>query len=197
VILSALVSSTILAPGCGPRDFANENDRLRAKVLELEDRIDTLERRNAELNAELRVASAAPGSLPEEVRSSIPHIADIAIGRLSHADDDDGDGMPERVVLYISAEDGRGRFVQMVGELSLNVSILPPDSDAVTIGRIQLAPDELRDAYRSSFAGTHYTVEVPITIPEVVAGARTCDVRVIFDDALTGETHEAHRAIDL
>ena len=84
----------------------------------------------------------------------------------------------------------------MVGALSVHAATLPADGDAVTLGRITLGPRELRNAYRSTFLGTHYTVEVPITIA-LGATQTECTVKVEFIDGRDGRTVTAQLPVNL
>ncbi len=83
-----------------------------------------------------------------------------------------------------------------MGALSVHAATLPADGDAITLGRVTLGPRELRDAYRSTFLGTHYTIDVPITI---AAGATQteCTVQVEFVDGRDGRTVTTQLPLDL
>jgi hypothetical protein len=160
--MSALCLAIVTSAGCGRRDFTTEGDALRARVLDLEQENERLAGRARELEVELDRARAVPGMPSAVVRAAIPHVVDLAIGRLSHLADDDGDGLVDSAVIYLHPTDGRNRFVQLAGELSVTVTWVPPAADAETVGRRTLDPASLRDAYRSGFAGTHYTVVCPV-----------------------------------
>ncbi len=196
---SALAIAAVALAGCSsaPGRIEKENDRLREQVLDLEAQIARLQGRARELEAQLQAASTVPGSVPEEVRASTPTVAAIAIDRRSHVQDQGDDGSPGKLVVYVKPSDGRGRFVQMVGDLSVHAAILPAGADAVTIGRVALGPAALREAYRSSFMGTHYTIEVPLAIPAPDPGETRALVQVEFVDGLTGKHHTAEHAVDL
>jgi hypothetical protein len=199
----AIVAATVtvlIAPGCRDQRLSEENDRLRARVLDLETEIRALRQRNEELAVAVeRVADASDG-LSADALAATPGLVELKIGRLSHSDDEDGDGIAETLVLYLNPRDGRSRFLQIVGTLSVHAAVLPPDADAITIGRRTLDPIELRDAYRSGVTGTHYTVELPIESgngDNEASLPNSAIVRVEFTDARTGAVHAAERAIPL
>ena len=191
LVALALVSGLGLA-GCN-KEYLNENDLLRARIVDLERAVLTLERANGELSAEIAAGERLPETLPAEIREVIPHVTGIDIGRLSHIR---GAAPEYTLVLYVTPRDGLGRFIQLVGSLSVTAALLPAEAEAQTIGHVILAPRALRDAYRASFAGRHYSVTVPLSIdtPPISAGM-TCDARVHYDDALTGRRFTAHREI--
>ena len=182
--------------GCGSSLTSDEADALRRKVLDLEKMNLQMSLRTTELEAELKLQSAEFGELSLEIRENTPRVARLTIGRLSHARDDDDDGRSETLLIYVDPEDGFGRFVQLVGTLTVHAAILPADRDAITIGRFTLKPGPLRAAYRSGFSGMHYTIELPIQLSPENSG-QTCLVRVIFKDGLTGLVHSTARAIKL
>ncbi|MCH7545432.1 MAG: hypothetical protein IID30_03395 [Planctomycetes bacterium] len=182
--------------GCGSSLTSDEADALRRKVLDLEKMNLQMSLRTTELEAELKRQSAGFDSLPVEIRENTPRVARLTIGRLSHARDDDDDGRSETLLIYVDPEDGFGRFVQLVGTLTVHAAILPADRDAITIGRFTLKPGPLRAAYRSGFSGMHYTIELPIQLSPENSG-QTCLVRVIFKDGHTGLEHSTEREIKL
>jgi len=195
-MLTAATLVAVLTAGCGSfKKVSQENDRLRALVMELQDENRALAGRAGELEGQVqRLTRDLP--IPQEVRDATPHVTDISIGSVSHAVDTDGDGRPDTLVVYVEPTDGRGRFVQLVGALSVHAATLPADGDAITLGRVTLGPRELRDAYRSTFLGTHYTIDVPITI---AAGATQteCTVQVEFVDGHDGRSVTGQLPVDL
>lgn len=184
----------LVGAGCQARATvpgASVADTLRERVVDLERQIIALERRNTELEEALAATSEGE---PEDVRFATPHVAAIEIEPLSHLRTG-AEGNPVLFV-YVKPQDGYGRFVQLVGRLSINAAVLPPDAGAFTIGQVTLGPIEVRDAYRSSFAGTHYTVKVPVD-PSAAAGHDECLVHVEYVDGRSGRRHTADRAIAL
>ncbi len=196
ILCAIALAFTCALSGCssGPSRVATENDRLRAQVVELEKEVRAVKGRNAELEAQLRHASKAPGTVSEEVAAATPRLVAISLGRLSHASDDNADGRFDSLVLYLDPADGLNRFMQIVGTVSMHAAVLPVDAPAQTIGQATVGPKALRDAYRSAFGGPSYTLTLPITPP---ADATECTVRVVFTDAYTGQEYSTDRVIDL
>lgn len=197
-LLSMLLCLTLVTvTGC-QRDFSTEADMLRERVMLLERELEALERRNTELRAEIRRLSRQRADVPEEVLAATPHVTGIEISRFSHGrparDDDDLD----QLRLYVNPVDSRGRFVPLLGTLRIHAAILP-DTDAVTIVRMELSPEQIRDAYRSGFTGTHYRFIVPIDWPDGVDAEAARDgpvfVRLVYDDGHTGERFTAERSV--
>ncbi|MHC4787204.1 MAG: coiled-coil domain-containing protein [Planctomycetota bacterium] len=192
--LMAVVLLALLA-GCGKK-ASRQNDLLRARVLDLEAQVEQLTDRNRELETALGQAEAGPGTLPEEVRANIPHVVRVEIDRRSHALDEDGDGRADGLLVYVKPADGLGRFVQLVGRLGVRAVDLPPDADPVSLGQVSLGPTEVRESYRTSFLGTHYSVTLPLTLPADRPDG-PCTVHVVYEDGRSGRSVDAQRQIDL
>jgi len=195
-----LITATLtlaLAAGCSSsKRISSENDRLRAQTLDLQDENRSLTNKVQELQGQLKRATGET-NVPRSVLAATPHVTSLSIDSLSHAIDTNDDGRPDSLTVYVAPSDGLGRLVQMVGVLSVHVALLPSNGDAVTLGRISLGPQELRDKYHSTWLGTHYTIAVPITIPGGVAQATGCTVRVEFVDGYSGHTVTTERSLDL
>jgi hypothetical protein len=184
-----------LLAGCGKK-ASQANDLLRARIVDLEAQVEALADRNRELEAALGQAEAASGTLGEDVLANIPHVVRLEIDRRSHALDEDEDGRAEGLLVYVKPADGLGRFIQLVGRLSVLAADLPPDADAISLGRVTLDPTELRESYRSSFMGTHYRITLPVTLPAGRPGG-PCTVRVVYEDGRSGRSISVEREIDL
>ena len=193
----AMLLATLFLTACmGQREVAQENDRLRERILELETQLLRKTREIAEAQARLQPPESPAAAVRQDVQANTPYVAEITISRMSHARDTDGDGDLDELLVYIEPVDGWGRFMQIVGTLSVHAAVLPPDADAQTIGRVQLDPGDLRRAYRSSFTGTHYTVTVPITTAKGLDAAG-CVVYAEFVDGATGLCYVAEHGIGL
>lgn len=214
-----VVALACVLGGChsGPKNFENENDTLRAQVMDLQDKVTSLEAELGEAKGkinELQEVLAGTGEGPaKEVLEALPRCAGIEIGRLSGPIDKDGEpGYPESIEVYVRPYDGRQRFVQVVGAMTVEVRYLPASAaggaddetleagvkggsaTGVLLGRVRLDPSGLREAYRSGFMGTHYTVA--ITPP---ADVRVSDGAIVLSavllDRVTGLRHEAWRVV--
>lgn len=122
---SGLVAAVLLASGCGPKNFTNENDRLRAEAIAREMRIAELESRVAELRAKVIEAdrrSDAP--MPESVREALPRVGKVEILEPLRDLSRDGERLG-RVRVRVRPIDGRGRFVQMVGSMTVELIAFP------------------------------------------------------------------------
>ncbi|MEM1165068.1 MAG: hypothetical protein AAGI30_02125 [Planctomycetota bacterium] len=147
--------------GClGTRNFENENDRLRREVVEAGQTIAMLEGRLAEAESALSALGSTKAGMVDP--RAVPRVVRLdVLTAVEHADS------TAFVIARVRTLDGRGRFVQAVGDLTVRVIALPPTEGEppVVLGERTLSPFDVRDAYRSSFTGTHYRVEIPTTGP--------------------------------
>ncbi|TVQ52937.1 MAG: hypothetical protein EA377_09180 [Phycisphaerales bacterium] len=203
ITLAGLLAVVVLSSvGCGPRDFRNENDRLRAEVMQLEQTNERLERRLRELEAELRRVELS--DLDPEVREQIPHVVRIEVERYSHLRDRSGDGQPDELVLHVTSRDGRDRFVNLLGTLSVRGVQMAGESTAPIVVNRSFDAEAVRDAYRSSFMGTHYSFRISLGGPEdreevdqrhLFGPDDSLAIRVQFEDALTGRVMADERVV--
>jgi hypothetical protein len=169
-------------------------DRNRERVIELEDEVDRLTRRMTELESALGVALKAPlrpdgQRIAEDILAAAPLAVTMDIGRFSGLIDGDSDGLPEAVRLHLQPRDGRGEVVQVAGRATLEALWVDEPGMSRALGRAELDPEQWRNAYRSGFMGTHYTLELPfeVGVLEPEAGGSIL-VRVSVADGLTGRT---------
>jgi len=163
----ALVAVGLLLAGCSARALGpspndvlrDENRSLRESNAELIARVHELEARLATVEAE-----HAEGGIDPEVVANTPAARRLELKSGSVVEP--LPGPPGRGVarVWLEPVDGRGRFVQVTGWLEVAIAALPASGPAVPIGSVRLGPAEVRDAYRSGFMGTHYTVEVPVDL---------------------------------
>jgi hypothetical protein len=183
--------------GCsGAKRASIENDRIRAELLDQEDELTRLQQRITELEALVNGYEAGRDEASRAVIANTPLVTAIEIGRLSHVRDRNDDGTPDELVIYVQPTDGRGRFVQMVGDLSIHAALQPADKDAVTLGRVHLGPAEVREAYRSGLSGTHYTITVPLDVAGDLADQQF-SAHVVYVDGRDGRRLEVNRGIAL
>ncbi len=179
-----------LLPGCrlgGTMSVERANENLRRERVELDARLARLEGENAELRVKIAQARRGAAEPPPGVVDATPRCVGVEIDSLSGFAHPSGDpGRVDRIVVYVRPRDGRGRFVQAVGTLVVEAEV-----GGVPVPALTLDPLALREAYRSSAAGTHYAVELPCS-----ATPGPLRLRVTFLDAQTGAEHKARRDAD-
>ena len=187
VALAAVVGSTlaVLMTGCSGRALApNATDGLRAELVERTRERDAARARMLELETKVgELSQSRDGKIDPEVAQAMPALASVSLssqstGRLTE---------PNHATLaaVIAPFDGLGRFIQITGTLRVSVAALVPGRDPLPAGSLTVGPKALRDAYRSGFLGSHYTIEVPLKW-DGAESPRALAVSAEFTDGLTG-----------
>jgi hypothetical protein len=182
-------------PGCtlgGSSSTSLQNDELRRKVAAQESTITALTGERDELKAKLGAMSKGSGHDAAAMEAA-PVVTTLEIDRLSALEPMDPKSPATSVRVYVATLDGRARFTQAVGHLSVVVFDAEGKKQMTAT---QLAPLALREAYRSGVTGTHYEVVLPLTAPLARDGTPVSfTVEAAFDDAMTGHHTNAKRVI--
>ena len=192
LICWVLAAASLLSSCKGKALTPSPADDLRRQVVELQRQQEEQQGQIRELTAKLAQKSAAAGIDPV-VEAARPLLGSISLttGTGLEAQPDGTPGCLLRVVVV--TQDGRGRFLQVVGELTVSlIRLVEGCEPEVTVCRT-FGPLEVREAWRSSFMGTHYTFEVPL---ESSAACRGGFLRVVFRDALSGESFSAEESVE-
>jgi hypothetical protein len=200
-VVAVLGLACAVLPACrigGERSVSAENDRLRQLSKDQQTQIASLEGEISELKAKLNEASLPNQGLAPEALEAMPRVTQIEISSLSGFMPTEGT-TADKVIVWFETRDGRSRFVQAVGTVNVEALTLAPklgDSSPASerIGAATLTPVQLRDAYRSSFTGTHYAVEIPLDKPIDRTG-KSLVMRVELHDAVTGQVVKGERVI--
>lgn len=176
----------------GSRSVEAENDRLRRETAEQRARLAALEGEVRELRARLASSPATAGA----TAPTLPVATSVEVGRFSGFLPTSGDpAAPRRFRVEFMPLDGRGRFMQVAASAEIEVlqgaesparsPTAPAASSRAALARVSLSPEEVREAYRSTFVGTFYehVLDLPAPTP---AGPLT--IRVTLHDGLTGQT---------
>jgi hypothetical protein len=164
-------ATLLLIAGCGPKNFENENDKLRRANMELKREIeqmrDKLDRQSGRIQT-LQSRLAGP-SQTQPLRDA-PTLSQIKLGRYSGSIDNDGDGTDDTVRLYVRTLDQRGRMLPVAAKAKIQVVHIPEEGEPRRLASKNYNGKAFDEAYRSSFTGEHYTLEVklPDSVPETV-----------------------------
>lgn len=198
-ILDKICVACLFMAGCHATVFSpSPADKLRQQAQELEAKNVALESQVEELRAQLAIKSEAATKTPSaELEEATPHVAKISIGNLSRAlpkKETAGQvAQSEKLVLFVSALDGRGGAIQLTGDLTLQAS-LQMSGKVIPLAAAHWGPLQLRNAYRNGLGNSHYSLETPIQVPPDCADA-TALVVVTYVDGWSGRTLKTERAI--
>ena len=187
ILLRSLPAGLVLAvlPGC---QFTllkpTSEDTVRERIAEVERVNEALRLENAGLRA--RIAESEILSDPDEeaLVAAMPRLSAVAIGSASVVESG-LDGSP-RLTLRLAPSDDRGRFMQIVGDLTVRAVAVPGEGSPIPLAVARFDPLEVREAWRGGVFGTGYVFEIPLNGPPANQLPETVDVVVNFTDATTG-----------
>jgi len=196
-LAAASVAAILALAACrsGPRKLENVNDELRRQNLELENQVRALEEKLRLAAAQTehlqqRLAQTQP-AVSADVQALMPTPVELRLDHYSGVVASNDGGTPDLLRLYVKPRDGKGRFVPLVGTLGIQAVLLQPHQQPTLVLERFVDPQQLDAAYRSTWMGTHYTLEIPLpagSLPK--SGDLT--VKLFFTDAATGTqiTHQ-------
>lgn len=196
LVLAALACVSALLSACRVGGYSKperENETLRKDVKSLSEQLALATAERDELRIKLRHAvEPSAGTPAADVLAATPKIVALEIDSFSGYVPADERQPATGIVAYIRTLDGRRRFTQAVGTLTVEIWNKPTafDSGDAPISRVTLGPTQLREAYRSSLTGTHYAVELLFPSP-LVRDQGLADgavLRATYVDAITNES---------
>ena len=209
-----LVALGLVLSGCqlnvgAARSVARENDRLRQMNLELQRQVERME-------ARLELMRGQVASLEQQLQrhelepmpdAEVPMLSRLRLGRYTGGFDTTGDGRHDTVRAYVQTLDQQGRMLPVAGRGRLRVVALPDDAEPVVVAERDYGPGAWDAAYRSGFAGTHYTLEAQLDdevmrrLAEAGAGGAGAGVaatlQVSFTEAATGARLTVQQELEL
>lgn len=202
VIPALCLALGAMLPGCsaGPRNFENENDRLRKENLELRSRVDELElrvqQRIQQLQAmEQKTAATRPALQGVNLRD-LPQAVSASFDRYTGPIDTNADLVDDTLRVYVKVTDQQGRFIPVTAQATLQaVAIQPGNPPAVLVDKT-FTPAQVDASYRTGFTGTHYTFEAPLPT-NLPAELKQITVKLTLLDASSGAKLECEQAMPI
>ncbi|MGB0766834.1 MAG: hypothetical protein ACPGYV_03905 [Phycisphaeraceae bacterium] len=182
-------------PGCGSqKSFENENDKLRAERLSLQEQIDALQQKLTLREGELKATrQQLDGPLQPIDGVDPPRLAGIVLGLYSGPIDLDGDATYDALRVYVRPVDQHSRQMTAAGEARVRLIVTPAEGEATTLLDRRYDARAFHRAYRSGVTGTHYTLKADL--PDDPPPAAT--LHVTLTEAETGLTYETQKQIAL
>lgn len=187
-VLLMLVSGckvTVLEP--------TSEDTVRERMVSIEKRNKELQLENSGLKSRLAEAEAGLSREQRELAQATPRLSAIPIASSSLIQSA-ADGSLT-MTLRLDPSDDRGRFMQVVGTLSVRVVAVPVDGAPVPLAVARFDPDQVREAWRGGVLGSGYVFKIPLTGWESGPLPETVDVVINFSDAPSGRELRDERPV--
>ena len=188
-----LICASLTACG-SQKSFSNENDRLRAERLSLQEQIDALQNKLALREGELRATrEQLDDPLPPVDGVEPPRLAGIVLGMYSGPIDLDGDAKFDALRVYVRPIDQHSRQITAEGTARVRLIVTPAEGESKAILDQRYAPEVFHNAYRSGVTGTHYTLKADLPKDR----STTATLHVTLTDAATGKVYMAKKEVTL
>jgi hypothetical protein len=184
------------ATGC---DDMNGQSRV-SEAADLEDKLINQARVIAQKDDQLRDQAA----VIQELRSldgpkrldQLVTVDRIDLERLSGGYDDDRDGRPDGLVLYLKLYDKEGDVLKAAGKVSIRVMDLAQPDGHQLLGQVELDGDALRPLWFGRLMTSHYTIKLPWSnLGGSLPSHNQLTVLVSFTDLLTGRSHSLQKVL--
>ena len=190
-----LLLATSLLTACGSQQsFQNENDKLRAERLTLQQQIEALQNKLALREGELQATrEQLDDPLPKIEGVEPPRLAGIVLGLYSGPIDMDGDARFDALRVYVRPVDQHSRQITAQGIARVRLIVTPADGEPTTLLDQTYDPEQFHAAYRDGVTGTHYTLkaDLPADLPPQAT------LHVSLTDAVTGKVLKAKKDVVL
>lgn len=192
--LLLLLLCVLLAACANQQSFENENDKLRAERLSLQQQIDELQNKLALREGELEATRGQlEDPLPPVEGVDPPRLAGIVLGLYSGPIDMDGDAKYDGLRVYVRPVDQHSRQITATGTARVRLIVTPAEGEPTTLLDETYEPDAFHAAYRSGVTGTHYTLKADF--PDDPPTNAT--LHVSLTDAITGKVFKAQKEVML
>jgi hypothetical protein len=176
------------------KSFENENDKLRAERMSLQQQIDALQNKLALREGELQATrEQLKDPLPPVEGVDPPRLAGIVLGLYSGPIDMDGDAKYDALRVYVRPVDQHSRQMTATGSARVRLIVTPAEGEPMTILDQTYDPEAFHTAYRSGVTGTHYTLKADF--PDNPPANAT--LHVSLTDATTGKVFKAKKDVVL
>ena len=145
---------TVLSP--------SSDDTARDRNAVLQEENQTLKRENEGLKVRVSEAESDSDPVGVQLSEATPRLISMTIQDSSLVEPLDGDSGPSHLILRMSPSDDRGRFLPVVGSLSVTVVGVSVQDDPMLLAQQVFTPTEVRDAWRGGLMGSGYVFEVPL-----------------------------------
>lgn len=180
--------------GCNTRPDAHI-----AQIQELEDKVAAQGRSLAEKDATLAQQAAEIQRLrgmDDRARyDRLVRVDRIDLDRLSGMYDDNRDGVPDGIVLYVRLYDADNDVLKAAGSVRVSLYDLSLPDGQQSLARFDYSAEELKPLWFGRFMTSHYTLRLPFGPNCRKPSGQSVTAVVVFTDLLTGRSFEVQKAL--
>lgn len=183
-----------LVIGCNTRP-----DARITRIQELEDKLAAQGRSLAEKDATLAQQAAEIQRLhgmDDRARfDRLVRVDRIDLDRLSGAYDENNDGAPDGIVLYLRLYDAENDVLKAAGSVRVALYDLSLPEGQQSLARVDYSAEELKQLWFGRFMTSHYTLRLPFGSQCRRPTGQSVTAVVLFTDLLTGRAFEIQKVL--
>jgi len=172
-----------------------------AQIQSLEDRLAEqgrlLSQQNARISAQARLIEELRGLEPPQRFAQLVRVRGIELERLSGGYDENRDGVPDGVVLYLRLLDADGDVIKAAGSARARLLDLSQSGDAQQVAAAEWNASQMRELWYGKLLTSHYTLRLPLGVGAATLAQRPLTAIVDFTDLLTGESFSTQKVVTL
>lgn len=144
---------------------------------------------------EIRTLRERPTQIPLD---DLIHVEKVDIDTLSGGYDDNRDGRPDGIRVYLRMYDQFKGRTRATGSIEVRLLDLSQPAERQLVGQIKLNKGQLNECWFGAlFSSEHYTISVPWKDARNPPISQPITVLVSFSDLLSGSTFDAQRVVKI
>ena len=187
--------------------FLTAGCQQQAAKVSLEDRIGSLEKQNAALAAELEKEHLQTGELEKQLAAlaglkdagelaGVARLKSVRIGRYTNLYDKNGDGVKEKLIVYLQPMDENGDIVKAAGSVEVQLWDMEKKGGEALLGTWRVGAEELKKLWLASFMTINYRLSFDVAEQLSRPQQTPLTVKVVFTDHITGKVFRAQKTIE-
>jgi hypothetical protein len=165
-------------------------DQLTGQNKQLAGRIEQSRTESTQLQKQVQVLSGLP---PQVKAENLYTIQSVQLGRYTGLADENNDGKPDTLLVYIQPIDQQGDIIKAGGAADIQLWDLNKTADNALLGSWHVGPQELKKLW-IQFVVTNYRLKFDVS--KIIENLNVpLTVKMSFTDYLTGRVFEEQRVI--
>jgi hypothetical protein len=198
VSLAFAIAIGLLSAGAGCNDRA---DPRVTQIQELEDRLAaqgrSLAAKDASLTEQAREIQRLRGLDDRGRYDRLVRVDRIDLERLSGLYDENSDGRPDGIVLYLRLFDADGDVLKAAGSARVSLFDLTLPEGQQLLARAEFTTDQMKQQWFGRLMTSHFTLRFPFGADCRQPSSSTVTALVQFTELLTGRTFEVQKSLPL
>lgn len=176
------------------------------REIALQDEVEALNQRNADLENELAQAETeikqlqdrieVLADLPEDVKGeNIYKLSEVRLAKHTGFYDKDDDGVKESLIVYIEPVDTHGDIIKATGSIGVELWNLENPNGQAKLGHWEVGPEELAESWFNTLMRTNFRLTFDVS-QAVSDFSDPLTVKLTFIDHLSGNAFKQQHVIE-